>query len=97
MTKQPQRASNTKAIRTTAGRARGVAVPAAPARREGGRGDLGPKPRGEPRQLSMSHPGTAPPRGRPGAGPRGGAARGGARGAGRRKKYHKWDIDRSYP
>ena len=53
---------------TTAGRARGVAVPAAPARREGGRGDLGPKPRGEPRQLSMSHPGTAPPRGRPGAG-----------------------------
>lgn len=74
---------------TAAGRVRSVAVPAAPARREGGRGELGPEPRGE-RQLSKSRPGTAPPRGRPGAGAerRGGEGRG-ARGGTEEGRRHR--------
>lgn len=66
-----------------------MAVPASPARREGSRGDPGPKPRGE-RQLSMSRPGTAPPRGRPGAGAerRGGEGRG-ARGGTEEGRWHR--------
>lgn len=69
-------------------RARSIAVPAVPARREGSPGDLGPEPRGE-RQLSMSRPGTAPPRGRPGAGAeRRGSEGRGARGGTEEGRWH---------
>lgn len=73
----------------TAGRARSVAVPAAPARGAGSLGEPGPEARGE-RQLSMSRPGTAPPRGRPGAGAerRGGEGRG-ARGGTEEGRRHR--------